>query len=408
MDETVTASGLRPSIASPPASLLVVRLGAIGDCLRVLPALARLRRGFPQAEIGWVVDSRTAPLLRGHHSIDRLHVVDARALHAGPMAAVGEMRRAGGELRGAGYEVAIDFHTRLKSGYLIRASGAPVRIGFDRGGGQEANYLFTNVHVRLEDRYANRVERFLSLLAPLGLETSWRGCPAGAAPSRVDGASWPTVAPSHTDAASLLGETAARVDGTFPVDATGSWLRREAGLCIDPAALAKASAWYETEARPPLAVFPGTSLRREADRWPGERWSGVLRRLGDEGIASVVLWGPAELGVARGIVEAAGPRCRLAPPTTLAEMLALVGLFRVYAGSNTAALHMAWMQGVASVVLVGGRPWRIDRPLPPVPSVMLTAGGLEPARKRRGEAARRAIEGITEEEVAAAVRRLIG
>lgn len=346
------------SVAAPPASVLVVRLGAIGDCLRVLPALARLKRGLPQAEIGWVVDSRTAPLLRGHPAITRLHVVDARVLKSGPLAALGELRRAGRELRGARYEVAIDFHTRLKSGYLTRASAAPVRIGFDRSSGEEANHLFTNTHVSLQDRYTNRVERFLSLLGPLGLDTSW--------------------------------------------------LPNESGLSIDAAALARASGWYEADGRPPLAVFPGTSLHREADRWPAERWSGALRRLGDQGIDSMVLWGPAEFEVARTIAEAAGPRCRLAPPTTLAEMLALLGLFRVYAGSNTAALHMAWMQGVASVVLVGGRPWRIDRPLPPVPSVMLTAGGVEPPRKRRGEAARRAIEGIAEEEVVTAVRGLLG
>ena len=376
------AHGSDPRIASPPASVLVVRLGAIGDCLRVLPALARLRRGFPRAEIGWVVDSRTAPLLRDHPSIDRLHVVDARVLKSGPLAALGELRRAGSELRGARYEVAIDFHTRLKSGYLTWASAAPVRIGFDRRSGEEANHLFTNVHVSLQDRYANRVERFLSLLGPLGLDTTWQGWPTDTAPLRADG----TVVP----------------------DETVSWLHREAGLSIDAAALARASHWYEAEGRPPLAVFPGTSLHREADRWPAERWSGALRRLGDQGVASMVLWGPAEFEVAKAIAEAAGPRCRLAPPTTLAEMMALLGLFRVYTGSNTAALHMAWMQGVASVVLVGGRPWRIDRPLAPVPSVMLTAGGVEPPRKRRGAAARRAVEGITEEEVVTAVRGLLG
>ncbi|MFN2426243.1 MAG: glycosyltransferase family 9 protein, partial [Candidatus Binatia bacterium] len=95
------------------------------------------------------------------------------------------------------------------------------------------------------------------------------------------------------------------------------------------------------------------------------------------------------------------------PPTSLPEMMALLGCFRLYVGANTAALHMAWMQGVPSVVLAGGRPWRTDRPLEPVPSVMLSAGGIEPDRKLRGEEAQRAVEGIEVDDVVAAARRLL-
>lgn len=336
--------------------VLLVRLGAIGDCLRVLPALARLRAELPRAQIGWLVEQWVAPLLEGHPAITRLHVLDRRRLGSGPGPALAEFRRVSSELRDQHYDVAIDFHARLKSGIFTRSSGAPVRIGFDRHGASECNHLFTSHHVSLSDQWESRVTRNLGLLAPLGLSTAY--------------------------------DPGAR------------------GLYVDAAEAAAAASWHRSAGSPPIAVFPGSSLHRRADRWPVTRWRQALATLGEAGHAAVVLWGPSEMEVAAEVVAGAGPRCTLAPPTTLRQMQAMLGCFRVYLGSNTAALHMAWMQDVACVVLIGGRPSRTDVPLAPVASVMLRAGS-EPRTKLHGAAARAAMEGIETGEVVRAVQSLL-
>ena len=43
--------------------VLVVRLGAMGDVLHALPAVAALRAVHPDAYIGWAVERRWTPLL---------------------------------------------------------------------------------------------------------------------------------------------------------------------------------------------------------------------------------------------------------------------------------------------------------------------------------------------------------
>ena len=43
--------------------ILIVRLGSMGDIIHSLPAVATLRRAFPQARIDWVVEERWAELL---------------------------------------------------------------------------------------------------------------------------------------------------------------------------------------------------------------------------------------------------------------------------------------------------------------------------------------------------------
>ncbi len=42
--------------------VLVVRLGAMGDVLHAMPAVAALRARLPECHIGWVIEPRWAPL----------------------------------------------------------------------------------------------------------------------------------------------------------------------------------------------------------------------------------------------------------------------------------------------------------------------------------------------------------
>ncbi len=276
------------------------------------------------------------PLLDGHPAIDRFHILRRGELEGGPRRALAEIWRISREIREEGYEVVLDFHGRLKSGVLSRLTGVSHRVGYGRGDSTEANWLFSNVHVKLEDHWENRVLRFLHLLAPLGIDTDY--------------------------------DPAAN------------------GMHLKATDRAKAVAWYEGARRPELAVYPGTSLARAAERWPPDKWVELLSRLGDEEIRSAVFWGPAEEDLSRQIAERAGESCKLAPPTTLKEMLATIGCFRAFVGSDTAAMHMAWMQGVPTGVFIGPKPPRTIAPLEPVPSRVLRADehyreGVKPSRQ---------------------------
>jgi ADP-heptose:LPS heptosyltransferase len=149
-----------------------MRLGAIGDVLRVLPALRRIRKERPDTRIGWAIEQWVYPVVAGHPAVDRFHVLDRRAL-SDPYRALSEVRRFVAEARAESYETTLDFHGRFKSGALMRAIGSPWRVGFARGDSTELNHLFTNVRVRLSDRWENRVLRFLHLLEPLGIDSRY-------------------------------------------------------------------------------------------------------------------------------------------------------------------------------------------------------------------------------------------
>jgi len=114
--------------------ILVVRLGSIGDIVHTLPSLAAIRHALPDAEISWVVEHRTAEILRDNPLLDRLIEIDTKALRRGLMS--GETLRAPRQqlrlLRASAFDLALDFQGLIKSAMIARLSRANRVVGFAR------------------------------------------------------------------------------------------------------------------------------------------------------------------------------------------------------------------------------------------------------------------------------------
>lgn len=152
--------------------ILIVRLGAIGDVIRTLPALRALRANLPEAYIAWVVEDRAAPILKDHPDLNKVFVVPRKEWGKNPLS-FKTLREIGGviqNLRRETFDLVLDFHGLFKSGLITFLSGVKERVGFSRKFSKEGNFLFTNRHVSLPERKINRVERNLSLIKYLGLE----------------------------------------------------------------------------------------------------------------------------------------------------------------------------------------------------------------------------------------------
>src|SRR3954453_20293935 len=107
--------------AGKPASssILVVRLGAMGDIIHTLPAVAWLKPTHPGCHLTWLVEPQWTPLLEGNPSVDRVV-----KMHRKNFAGLVATRR---ELRSRGYDLAVDFQGLLKSA-LATSAANPERI----------------------------------------------------------------------------------------------------------------------------------------------------------------------------------------------------------------------------------------------------------------------------------------
>ena len=114
--------------------VLFVKLGAIGDIVHTLPALAAVRRALPSAAVDWVVETRSAEILRGNPMISRLIEVDTHSIRSSwsPERILSEIKRQASDLRSGRYDIAIDFQGLLKSAAIAQISGAKRRVGFDK------------------------------------------------------------------------------------------------------------------------------------------------------------------------------------------------------------------------------------------------------------------------------------
>src|SRR5580765_6365994 len=92
---------------NPAVRILVVRLGAMGDVIHTLPAVASLKHSLPGSHITWAISPRWAPLLDGNVFVDRRILVESASL-AGLM-------RARHELRRQPFDFAVDFQGLIKS-----------------------------------------------------------------------------------------------------------------------------------------------------------------------------------------------------------------------------------------------------------------------------------------------------
>jgi ADP-heptose:LPS heptosyltransferase len=104
--------------------IALLRLSALGDILRVLPAWANLRAAFPEARFQAVVEDRHAFLLEPMPWLEPVLV--ARRALGRPWSALGELRRVAAALA---CDCSLDFHGILKSALIPSLAGIPERWG---------------------------------------------------------------------------------------------------------------------------------------------------------------------------------------------------------------------------------------------------------------------------------------
>jgi lipopolysaccharide heptosyltransferase I len=333
---------------APSDRLLLIRLGAVGDVLRTLPALHLVRRSFPGVHLAWIVEDRSRELLEGHPEIDEVIRFPRQELRwdaARPLrlaARLADLRRG---LRRRRFSVAVDAQGSFKSGVVAALSGAPRRIGLARGHSREMSFLFTNEWVRPPSMSMNRVERNLLLSDALG-----------AAGDEVE----MVLPPEHPE------------EG------------REAEAIVRTAA---------PGGEPVALLFPGASQLQGYKKWPAERYGLLAEHLRQApGVSPVVCWGPGEESLAGTVVSASGGRAVMAPRLGLRLLAALLRRAAVFVGGDTGPMHLAWGVGCPVVALFGPTDPRLNAPL-----------GFGHIVVRRGSS----MNSIREEEVVSAARTIL-
>ncbi len=321
--------------------LLMVLLGAIGDVVRALPLLPRLKAAYPGVEIGWAVEPPARDLVEGHPLVDRAIVFQRGG---GARAFVPFLR----EVRRFRADLCLDLQRHLKSGVVSWASRAPVRVGFARANSREGNWLFSTHHIAEQDHFRSKLLQYQEFADFLG------------APPR-------------------------------PVDF---------GLRLSEAEEQRVERLLQEVLRPFVAAFVGSSWPSRV--WFPDRTARVAEALRERGIATVLVGGPGEREFARQVREQA--RCRvhdLAGQTTLRE---LAGVFRralAAWGPDSGPMHLAAAVGTRVVSLWGATSPRRSAPFGNEAGVIVGQAPCVPCYRRRCPIGRVCMQSISAERVLA-------
>jgi heptosyltransferase-1 len=144
--------------------ILVVRLGAMGDVIHALPAVASLKHSFPRSHVTWVIRPRWAPLLEANPFIDEIVLLERT-----PRGVFDAVRR----LRARRFDFAVDFQGLLQSALVATAARANRIVGFHRSQAAEAvaALFYSNTVVTSS---AHVVDRNLELAAAAGASATVR------------------------------------------------------------------------------------------------------------------------------------------------------------------------------------------------------------------------------------------
>jgi heptosyltransferase I len=145
-----------------PKRVLIILLGAIGDVVRALPLLGRIRRAWPEAHIAWAVEPKSEPVLRAHPWLDELIVYDRK--HA-PWSFVPFLRR----VRNGRFDLVLDLQRHLKSGLISLTSGAQERLGFAAPNTKEFNYLFSTRRIEPQPNMRLKLTQYQAFGDLLGI-----------------------------------------------------------------------------------------------------------------------------------------------------------------------------------------------------------------------------------------------
>jgi heptosyltransferase-1 len=286
-----------------PRRILIIKLGSIGDVVHTLPALADLKRSFPEAEIDWLVESKARVILNGNPWLNEAVEIDTHKWRRSwSLATLAEMRRIAGKLRRRRYEVAFDFQGLWKSAVCGKVSGAQKLIGFDKTALKEpACRMFYDEQIKPAPAAHHVIDINKELLRSLGVTPG---------PHHFH-----LSVPSEDEQYIAHQLSSRRMDDFVVLNPGGGW---------------------------------------DTKNWAPENYALLHDKLRQEtGLPSVLTWGPGEEPLVDRVLRACTGTPPVTFPTSLPQLIALLKWARLFVGGDTGPLHLAAACGTPIVGVYG-------------------------------------------------------
>ncbi len=290
-----------------PRNILVIDFGQLGDVVLSLPALAAIRQRFPRARITVAVGKSCSEVVRLSGYADATLDVDRVALRDGPKPwAVMRIIRLTKEVRRTRYDFVIDLHSLSETNLLGYLSGAAHRL-YARRPGRSLDFLSNfRPQAPVEDRSKHAIDRYLDVLAPLGIKDARR-----------------------------VPQLRTRAEDDAAVE---QMLKREKAHTGTPL----------------IGLFPGAG--HPSRRWPLERFAALADKLvRDTEVRIIVFAGPEERALLKEMRASFPKGSVIFDRLTIPQLAAALVRLSVFVSNDTGPMHIATAVGTSVVLLLDRR-----------------------------------------------------
>ena len=149
-------------LASPPASLCILRLSAIGDVTHVLPMLNCVRRQWPDCKITWIIGKLEYQLVHDIPGVEFIIYDKSTGNEAN--------RQLKQTLKNRQFDVLLHMQISLRASLASRHIHATHRIGFDFKRARNFQWLFSNRKIPFVPKQ-HVLDSFLEFAKLMGVNT---------------------------------------------------------------------------------------------------------------------------------------------------------------------------------------------------------------------------------------------
>ena len=295
---------MAPAPQPAPRRALVIKLGHIGDVLVATPVVTALKEAWPQLAVDMVVNQGTEAMVAHNPLLNRVLVL--RRGHASRLAGVAWQMGFLRQLRRAGYDLSLELSEGDRGAFLSWISGARLRVGFRPKTPRLRGRAYNRLAPRWDDEH-HMVQSFLRQVELLGIEPR---------------------------------DTRLKFE-------PGAQARGQAGDMLAAAGIGRGS----------YALVHPTS-RWMFKSWTPQGYAALINHLAGRGLPVVLTAGPEPKELAlveqvRSLLEPGAVALDLAGKLDLLLLGGLIAGARLFAGVDSAPMHMAAALGVPVLTIFG-------------------------------------------------------
>jgi len=283
--------------------ILVIKLGALGDIILASAAFSAIKRQFPESNLSLLTTPVYSPVVAGCPYFSRFFFFDREKpfwLQA---------QKTSAALRKERFQLVINLQNNFKSNLLARLSGAPERVGFQKG--FWPGLLTKNAVYNRQENALWNLNRVLALA----------GTPAAEQPELY------LTERARTEAETLLGN----------------------------------SGWNNERL---VGLHPGSSAGWQSKRWPARHWVILAQAISKSGAVPVFFGDAGEFSeLEKMAAKVAGKVFNLAGKTPLSILPAAIKRCRAFVSTDSGPLFIAAAAGIKTIGLYG--PTEARRHAPP-------------------------------------------